>query len=308
MNKSEVSWNEAARQWLSDGIGKSPAVLASDRSVVDMLDASFSGRVMASITERDLQQHARRRLEAGRKPRTVNRDLRVFRAIARAAVKRGDIERAPTVTMVRVNTRRLRWITYQQAEQLFRHLPAHQIGPVAFALETGLRKSNVAGLRWDQVDLERAIAWIHADQAKGRRAIGVPLSPTALLVLRGQRGKHPSAVFTYRGEPINQLNTKAYRRALKAAGIHDFTWHDLRRTWASWHAQNGTPMHVLQELGGWADVSMLKVYAHLSVDHLRAHVAANHDRVRDRHPQGRHRVSGSAATRARPDGQRHLPG
>ena len=63
-------------------------------------------------------------------------------------------------------------------------------------------------------------------------------------------GKHSVNVFTYAGKPIGQVNTKAWRAALERAGIEDFRWHDLRHTWASWHAQAGTPLHVLQELGG----------------------------------------------------------
>lgn len=121
----------------------------------------------------------------------------------------------------------------------------------------------------------------------------------APLRLESQRGKHAQSVFTYQGAPIVQLNTKAFRKALAGAGIEGFRWHDLRHTWASWHVQNGTPLHVLQELGGWASSDMVRVYAHLSIEHLREHVARNHDRVRDRHPKGRHRVSGSGATRAR---------
>lgn len=305
MSEREV-FGDVVRAWRLETLHKSPAIAASDDSVTAQLARSFGGMTVDSITSQRITEHCRRRLDSGRKPATVHRDLRVLRAILRCAVRRGVLDQMPALPMHlgKSRTKRLRWITYDQAQRLFRHLPAHQVAPVAFALETGLRKSNVAGLRWDQIDLDRAMAWIHADQAKARRAIGVPLSPTALRILRSQRGAHASAVFTYRGRPLAQLNTRAYRSALKAAGIEDFTWHDLRRTWASWHAQNGTPLHVLLELGGWSDISMLKVYAHLSVDHLRQHVAANHDRVRDRHPQGRHAVSGSVASRARPTGQR----
>jgi integrase len=135
-------------------------------------------------------------------------------------------------------------------------------------LETGLRKSNVTGLQWSQVDLRRRCAWIHPDQAKGRKAIAVPLSAAAVLVLREQMEKHPVYVFSYRANPIKQLNTKAWRKALERAGIEDFRWHDLRHTWASWHVQAGTPLHVLQELGGWESVEMVRRYAHLSSDHL----------------------------------------
>ena len=48
----------------------------------------------------------------------------------------------------------------------------------------------------------------------------------------------------------HEVNTKAWRKALKRVGIEDFCWHDLWHTWASWHAQSGTPLHVPQELGG----------------------------------------------------------
>jgi len=55
--------------------------------------------------------------------------------------------------------------------------------------------------------------------------------------------------FTYRGKPISQVNTKAWRRALKRTGIEDFRWHDLRHTWASWLTQKGVPLNVIQEMG-----------------------------------------------------------
>jgi len=55
------------------------------------------------------------------------------------------------------------------------------------------------------------------------------------------------------------------------AGIDDFRWHDLRHTWASWHVQAGTPLHVLQELGGWETPAMVRRYAHLAPEHLAEH-------------------------------------
>lgn len=88
------------------------------------------------------------------------------------------------------------------------------------------------------------------------------------MVLRQQLGKHPSRVFTFRGQPVKKAGTKAWRAALARAGIEDFRWHDLRHTWASWHVQAGTPLHVLQELGGWESVEMVRRYAHRSSDYL----------------------------------------
>ena len=89
-----------------------------------------------------------------------------------------------------------------------------------------------------------------------------------MIVLREQIGKHATHVFSYRGKPITQVNTKAWRNTLESVGIDNFRWHDLRHTWASWLVQSGTPLHVLQELGGWECVEMVRKYAHLSSEHL----------------------------------------
>ena len=58
----------------------------------------------------------------------------------------------------------------------------------------------------------------------------------------------------------------------KDSQIEDFRWHDLRHTWASWHVQSGTPLHVLQELGAWESAEMVRRYAHLSSEHLAQYV------------------------------------
>jgi len=76
------------------------------------------------------------------------------------------------------------------------------------------------------------------------------LNDEALTVIRSQLGKHSSFVFTYCGKPVTRANNHAWRKALKKAEIFYFRWHGLRHTWASWHVQNGTPLHILKELGG----------------------------------------------------------
>jgi integrase len=73
-------------------------------------------------------------------------------------------------------------------------------------------------------------------------------------------------------KPVRQVNTKVWRTTLWRAGINDFRWHDLRHTWASWHVQAGTPLHMLQELGSWECVEMVRKYAHLASDHLAQYV------------------------------------
>lgn len=231
---------------------------------------------MSDIDEDRIRAALRDRAATGVSVRRVNRYAEIIRAVLRAAARWGWIQRPPTIRLAPRPPRRVRFLTVDQARTLIQELPEHLAALVAFSLETGLRKSNALSLTWSQVDLTIPAAWIHADQAKARRAIPVPLSPVAVAVLESQRGRHATWCFTYKGQRIRQCNTAAWRKALKRAGIEDFRWHDLRHTWASWHAQHGTPLHVLQELGGWRTADMVRVYAHLSTRHLRQYVLDLH--------------------------------
>ena len=170
--------------------------------------------------------------------------------------------------MLKEPTRRIRFLTQEDAQRLLQALPEHLADMAAFSLATGLRAANVTGLQWSQVDLTRKLAWVHPDQAKARRAIAVPLNAEAMVLVQKQLGKHATHVFSYKGKPIIQVSTKAWYAALERADIRDFRWHDLRHTWASWHVQNGTPLFALQELGGWESAEMVRRYAHLAADHL----------------------------------------
>ncbi|MDE9445347.1 tyrosine-type recombinase/integrase [Xenorhabdus bovienii] len=67
---------------------------------------------------------------------------------------------------------------------------------------------------------------------------------------------------------IKQISRTDFDRALKKSEIDDFRFHDLRHTWASWHAQSGTPLMALKEMGGWETLEMVNKYAHLSSEHL----------------------------------------
>jgi len=69
---------------------------------------------------------------------------------------------------------------------------------------------------------------------------------------------------------MTRVWANTWEAACKRAGVPGFRFHDLRHTWASWHAMAGTPLSVLQELGGWHSHEMVQRYAHLSPEHLAA--------------------------------------
>lgn len=269
--KPKYLWNEAVERWLQETEHKASQV--SDKFHLRWLDAYLCDVPLTDINRDLIDKIMAAKKAEGVANSSVNRVLEVVRAILRKAANEWEwLDRVPFFRMLPEPKRRIRWLTREDAAHLLTELPEHLGAMVRFSLETGLRKSNVTGLLWSQVDLERRCAWVHADQAKARKAIAVPLSSAAVVVLRGQIGKHPTHVFSYRGNPIAMPNNSAWEKALKRAGIDNFRWHDLRHTWASWHVQAGTPLHVLQELGGWESVEMVRRYAHLSSEHLADYV------------------------------------
>lgn len=108
-----------------------------------------------------------------------------------------------------------------------------------FWSEAGMSTRGCTHLKWQQINLDKKHALVHADESKTKRAIPIPLNKQALTILQSQKGKHPIYVFTYEGRPVTRCNNHAWRKALIRAGISDFRWHDLRHTWAIWNVQNG---------------------------------------------------------------------
>ncbi|HHQ6022695.1 TPA: site-specific integrase [Enterobacter hormaechei subsp. steigerwaltii] len=137
---------------------------------------------------------------------------------------------------------------------------------------------------------------VNPENAKAGKAIGVALNDTACRVLRDQIGKSSRWVFVHTKPSTRPDKTVtpavrkmrvddnvAWRIGLERAGIEDFRFHDLRHTWASWLIQSGVPLSVLQEMGGWESIEMVRRYAHLAPNHLSEHarkidaIFGNHD-------------------------------
>jgi len=264
------TWQEAVVRWVNEQSHKKS--LKDDKGHLRWLHKHLNDKRLDEINKTMIDGIKQIKQKSGVSNATVNRVLALIRSILNRAKNDWEwLDSVPSVRLLQEPKKRLRWLTHDEAAKLLKELPEHLQNMARFTLATGLRESNVTGLLWEQIDMTRRCAWIYADQAKGKKAIAVPLNTEACAIIKEQIGKHITYVFTYESEPVTRANNHAWRKALKRAGIVDFRWHDLRHTWASWHIQNGTPVHVLKELGGWADLSMVLRYAHLSSEHLQGY-------------------------------------
>lgn len=194
---------------------------------------------------------------------TQAKPLALMRALLRAAERDWKwLEKAPVIKIPQVRNKRVRWLEPHEAQRLVSDCPKPLKSVVMFALTTGLRRSSIINMEWQQIDMQRRVAWINPEDSKSNRAIGVALFDMACRVLREQIGHHNKWVFVQTKASNRSDGTKtadvrkmrvddqtAFNAACRRAGIEDFRFHDLRHTWASWLIQAGVPLSVLQEMG-----------------------------------------------------------
>lgn len=305
----DVTFEEACLRWLEEKAHKKS--LDADKGRIGFWLMHFEGVLLKDISEAKIYaavsrmtnrkakerweqravSMAKKGLDIGEyKPAAVStstkaKHLALMKALMRAAEREWKwIEKSPVIKVPQERNKRVRWLEPAEAKRLIEECPEPLKSTVEFALATGLRRSNIVDLKWQQIDLQRKVAWIYPEESKSGRAIGVALNEMAESVLKRQIGRHHNWVFVHtesvkRNDGTTTASIRkmrvdsntAWRAALKRAGIEDFRFHDLRHTWASWLIQAGVPLSALQEMGGWESIEMVQRYAHLAPNHLTEH-------------------------------------
>jgi integrase len=125
-------------------------------------------------------------------------------------------------------------ITWDEQDRLFSRLPARLSPMVLFAVNTGLRESNVCGLEWmwevAVPEVGRSVFVIPPRAFKSKRAHVVVLNDAAWSIVQAQRGLHPIWVFPYRGRRVSTMNNTAWQRARQEEDLRAVRIHDLRHT------------------------------------------------------------------------------
>ena len=148
---------------------------------------------------------------------------------------------------------------------------------IVLSVHTGLRRGSLFHLRWDQVDFLNRV--LRVQRTKSGRPHALPLNATVLTTLQAlhsQRIPDCPYVFAHAtgrkaGEPVQDVKN-AFQTAMETAEIKDFTWHDLRHTFASWLIMKGASLRSVAELLGHRGLRMVMRYAHLSPAYLSAEV------------------------------------
>jgi integrase len=233
---------------------------------------------VTSITTRGVAEYRVTRLgtKSRRKtllaPATVNRECALLRSILRMALAWEEITRLPVFRMTKEEGKQ-RFLTDDEIARLLAACGESRnkllLAMVTVDLHTGLRKGELLGLTWEQVDFSRNVIAL-GRRTKSGKGRDVPINQAvydALAPLRKAAGGHDAAGRVW-GE-IRKIDT-AYNAALLRAKILDVdvNFHTLRHTFASHYVMRGGSLVKLQAILGHASIRTTQVYAHLAPDHL----------------------------------------
>ncbi|MEL0291930.1 MAG: site-specific integrase, partial [Aquiluna sp.] len=160
--------------------------------------------------------------------------------------------------------RRLEDGEFERLEEAAKQTKNPHIWPViVFAIETGMRRGEILGLRWEHVDLDRRIAYLPLTKNGSSRE--VPLSAKAAEVLARQRQRNDTPL----PFPVTPNGFRlAWERLRRRAGLSDLHFHDLRHEAISRFFELGLNIPEVAVISGHKDPKMLFRYTHLRAEEL----------------------------------------
>lgn len=250
-------------------------------------------RHLHQLTREDIEA-ALREAQAKYRPNTVRTSAAKLQAVLSWATKRGIIARSPAAGIEKPPRQdSLEHLMPEEARRLLAELETRSRWPrrglvwrvrsvaATLALRLGLRRGEIFGLRWQDIDLTRqrlTVARSYRGLPKSNKPRHLPLPADLAASLQAWREQCPPTPEglvcpVYYGGTWHMSTARAHHgldAALRAAGCQPLTrgWHALRHTMASHYMMQGGNILALSKILGHTDVKQTMVYAHLAPDYL----------------------------------------
>lgn len=212
-------------------------------------------------------------------PATYNKHLAVVSSILDFATLQQEddtvleqyIEENPCkrVRSLKVDNKIVRYLSDEEKPRLLK--AAKVIGgkfylKVLMALTTGMRKGELDGLRWNDIDFDKGLALL--SDTKNGTPRHTPIPNIIIEELRRHREVGNGLLFPSTVDPEKPFDyRKQWQTCLKAANINNFRWHDMRHDVASTLARDGKTLKEIAEILGHKSLASTDRYAHLSTAH-----------------------------------------
>jgi integrase len=236
---------------------------------------TVADRRLDEIGTREFEAIKARLLAMKKRPKTINNVLAVLSKLLHYAAEVGHIDKAPRVKLLRVPPQSFDFLGDDEYATLREGTASDPDlhAAILVAADAGLRRGEILGLHWEDVDLRsrrltvRRSLWAgELTSPKGGRERTIPMTDRlakALARIRHLRG--PFAFCRDDGSPWTwEVMRAALPRACKLGGIRTVRWHALRHTFCTHLAMRGAPAKAIQEAAGHASLTTTLKYMHLA--------------------------------------------
>ncbi len=215
-----------AARFIADGMAKPHALDRLNHLLPFFADLRVCDITPARVREYRQERHREKAI----KEATVNRDLSVLRRLLYWAVEEGLLAVNPLTRLHMERERRVKRpvMSLREERLLVAMAPEHLRRIIRCALDTGMRRGEILGERWEDIDFDNRILHVTRSKTPEGEARDIPLTSAlyeTLLAIRRDQGP----VFTYQGDAIKIVKT-AWASSLRRAGLRHFRFHDLRHT------------------------------------------------------------------------------
>ena len=193
---------------------------------------------------------------------SINRYLEILSKMFNLGIDNGLLAQNPVSKVKKLleDNHKIRFLTIEEENKLYKSLPDFLKPIVTVALQTGMRKGEILNLQWSNIDFE--YGFIELLKTKSGKARKIPISDKLWQVLNNQN-KNNKYVFINpeTGLPYVDIK-KSFNKAKEEAGIKDFRFHDLRHTVATRLVEKGIDLLVVMDILGHTNIETTMRYAH----------------------------------------------
>jgi excisionase family DNA binding protein len=266
-NLEPVTFGEFADKYIEDYAKPKKRSWRTDKGYIEKsMKKFFRGRLLSEINPLDLERFIKARLKEGVTQTTVNRGLQILRRMFNLAIDWGFAAENP-MRKVRLfsekNNLKERILARDEETRLLESSSEHLKPIIITALNSGLRRNEILGLRWTDVDFKGRT--IQVKRSKGGGPGCVDMNSALYELLKDLRLSTPAAEFVFwnpkTGKPFVEIG-KAFRAACRRAKIHGLRFHDLRHTFASRLIEAGVDIITVRDLLGHSSVKLTERYCH----------------------------------------------
>jgi integrase len=241
---------------------------SSDVCICKPLCAFFGKHSLADINAPKIEEYKQKRIseitthKRLRSPSRVNKELIVLSKILSMACEAEYMASKPKVRQFKVSTERIRYLNDNEEASLMDALNECDWlrNIVIFALNTGMRRGEIFGLQWFDVDFARDLVKVRNTKNGKNRMIPMNQTVRELLSFIPKANEYVFAS-PKTGGKLTDLKKK-FQLAREKAKLENFRFHDLRHTFATRMANAGVDIFTLAELLGHSDIRITKRYAH----------------------------------------------